>query len=734
MGAKKYRKSSLRETLKVQFFLILIISANGAPETDISVTDLNDNQIVFHEKGYVINRSTFVHVRFVMNMTEYMDGIQEVINGLNSTFYDEKKHVSLNIYPFLSGDGKIDSIWPEGEFEGLYRKRASDGMFVTRWLTDMIQETVKDLKDILMVTPSAEEGDLHHQRTKRGIMGGIALGLAVRNAYQIHQIEKHFANLTSKYNEVVDSVTLLDNRHVQLAVDTEVLKNLVKIFQTRNYHKIITYVMAANDHMKRLIGSVRGIINDGRMKRLSSHLIHGRDLQLLYSKLCSLAREKRLQMILEEPADLYKVETTYAYEKEGEVFAIYVHVPMVEKEEKLKLYEYVKFPIIQSFAANATIIPDVGEEPMIAIVPIDQATRAVEAISQHRFRTMSETDIQSCQKIRDVYLCGGRNTLRTDIEDSCIGGLWLADHSIISRNCDMKISKSKEYVTKISANSWMVFSPKKLITTAKCGGTTVPVRFERQNKIVMPEDCQLLSYSHYLSTDLNINMDYKYKVIEWKFNGDVFEEFTREGEDVNKIIRGIVQTKSRFGLGDITHLKHYYTASSDQIAAIWEYLTSLNIFGWFGNFYMFLTFCMVIMILWLCYKGGGCTKFYRCLFKKKERGNRHRQRERSESVSRHDRHDIEANHLSYPILMPSLHPTRPSAPILESPNVSNLEIERELTSGRRIPKPNHREEGRWEEECNPGAIPEGLKLENFVCNHHVKKGAPGHCMGYYIDQ
>ena len=94
MGAKKYRKSSLRENLKVQFFLILIISANGAPETDISVTDLNDNQIVFHEKGYVINRSTFVHVRFVMNMTEYMDGIQEVINGLNYTFYDEKKHVA----------------------------------------------------------------------------------------------------------------------------------------------------------------------------------------------------------------------------------------------------------------------------------------------------------------------------------------------------------------------------------------------------------------------------------------------------------------------------------------------------------------------------------------------------------------------------------------------------------------------------------------------------------------
>lgn len=425
-------------------------------------------------------------------------------------------------------------------------------------------------------------------------------------------------------------------------------------------------------------------------------------------------------MILEEPADLYRVETTYAYEQKGTIFAIYVHVPMVEKKEKLKLYEYVRFPIIQSFRANATIIPDVGEETNIAVVPIAQETRVIEAISQHRFRTMSETDIHSCQKIRNVHLCGGRNLLRTDIEESCIGGLWLADNSIIANNCEMKITKSKEFVAKVSANTWMVFSPKSLSTTVQCGEVVETIRFnEGQSRVEMPENCELLSYTAYLSTDININMDFKYKVIEWKFNGDVFEEFTKDGENVNEIIRGIVKTKSRFSLGDITHLKHYYTASSGEIAKIWEYVTSLNVFAWFGNIYMFLTVCLVVIILWFCYKGGCIGLTYRCLVGKKKNGQR--VRERSESGGRRESHDIESNH--HPRMVPSLIPVRPSAP--------GVSFEGEKSNGRKMAKPSYKEENDSDEgECSPGEIPEGLKLENFVCNHHMKKGY-GHCTGYF---
>jgi hypothetical protein len=72
------------------------------------------------------------------------------------------------------------------------------------------------------------------------------------------------------------------------------------------------------------------------------------------------------------------------------------------------------------------------------------------------------------------------------------------------------------------------------------------------------------------------------------------------------------------------------------------------------------------------------------------------------------------------MLVPSLVPApKPSAPIVD--------VENELTDERRVSV--YRD---GENECNPGPLPEGVKLEDFICNHHVKKGAPGHCMGYYL--
>ena len=721
MAVRKSKRTSLMKTLRPLFHLFLMICASSA--SSINQTELMDNQILFREKGYIINKTTFVHVRFTVNMTEYMEGVDLVIDGLNKTFLDEKYAATLNVYPFLQGDGGQSSIWDQGEFEGLYMKRASDGMLVSKWLYDMFTMSVRDMEDILMVTPEKEEENLQHQRTKRaiigGILGGIGLGLGIYNTYTIHQIEKHLSKLTTKYNQVVDSVTLLDSNHVALAVDTTMLKNMQKILLTRNYHKIITYVLTSNEKMKRLYNTVKGIINEGRMNRLSPDLIHGEELKLLFTKLSIMAFERGCKMVLERPFDLYKVETTYAYERNGKVFAIYVHVPMVEKDEKLRLYEYVKFPILQSFKANATLIPNVGEETNIAVVPITQTVSSKNPISQHRFRTLSETDLQSCLKINDVYLCGGRNTLRTDIESSCIGGLWLADHKIISKNCEMEILSLREYVAKIGTNKWIIFSPEKRFKSAKCGDNIAEtIRLSYQTKLVMPEDCMVALDSHYLTTDTNVNMDFNYKIIQWNFNGDVFQEFGEGMENINEVIQGIVQSKSKFSVGDISHLKHYFSPSTAQIAAIWEYLSSLNIFAWFGNIYIFLTICLIIVGIWFCYRGGCLSAFYKCLCYKKKRGGA-----RSRPRHQNDEDDQEAIHLPplVPILIP---PARPSAP-------AEVSFENEISYRKSSHEFHARDEN---DECNPGQLPEGLTIENFVCNHHVKRGGPGHCTGYFNEK
>ena len=74
-----------------------------------------------------------------------------------------------------------------------------------------------------------------------------------------------------------------------------------------------------------------------------------------------------------------------------------------------------------------------------------------------------------------------------------------------------------------------------------------------------------------------------------------------------------------------------------------------------------------------------------------------------------------------PILIP---PARPSAP-------AEVSFENEISYRKGSHEFHARDEN---DECNPGQLPEGLTIENFVCNHHVKRGGPGHCTGYFNEK
>lgn len=104
------------------------------------------------------------------------------------------------------------------------------------------------------------------------------------------------------------------------------------------------------------------------------------------------------------------------------VFVVFLHVPMYEMGQELKLWEYVHFPILQSIKLNATVLPQTGKENYIVLMP-DASIRTGTVTPPHKFRIFNKYDFNICKGICKVHLCGGRNTLRTDIANSCVGNL-----------------------------------------------------------------------------------------------------------------------------------------------------------------------------------------------------------------------------------------------------------------------------------------------------------------------
>src|SRR5574343_374402 len=747
----------------IQLLFTIAVLTQGTKGEMVEEKFVHDNQIMFRESGIVVNKAVFVHVRFEMEMGPTLDAITEIGKKLENVHSAELNNSKVDILPYLMGSEGNNSIWRQDEASELWRKRSMDGVAISGMLYNMFNRSAAGLASALGVIPpkyTINTGYRFHERNKRFASYGenitedtrigyrsqrkkrfLSLGayaMAGSNMVRIHHLEKSFKNLTSKYNRLVDYVQDLSGKHIQLAVDTALLKDLVLLLNHKNYHKIITLVMALQDQLKDTIVDVKAITREGNKGRMASEMLGGEDLINFYGKLEEMAKERKCKMVTMSPSDLYDLDATYGYDAKNRSFIVYLHVPMYEVGEELKLWEYVPFPILQSLVLNATILPQTGKENFIALMP-DTTIRSKDMSPAHRFRIFNEYDLNICKRVRNIYLCGGRNTLRTDITNSCIGNLYLRDHGGIARTCDLEIGKLEEYVAKIGPNKWIVFSPESFYETMICNGETESVRFETQTILELPEDCRINLKRTQLTTDININIDYKIQRFEWKYNGNIFEELEISDKNLATLMQEMISTKSKFGLKDLNHLKHYFeytesgfmqlTNSISDMFKMFGFLSKISdiivpiiviIIG-IGVFVIMVRFGLLQKVMSFISGSNGLTSL-------PVMGMQLRAAiaERENSISGMSQAQMIQPPPYHSLDVPSSAPARLETGFRRTESMLSVDSRYEPTLIR-----EERVRQTVTRECNPGPITErGVRREDFVCTQHLV-GRSGLCAGYY---
>lgn len=713
---------------------------------------LHDNQIMFRESGIVINKAVFFHVRFKMDMGPALDAIQDIGKKLEDVNNAEVKNSEFNVLPYLMGSESDNSIWRQNEAAELWKKRALDGVAITGMLYHMFNRTTMQLADSIGIIPlkyNINKGHRFHERQKRftGIGAMVMSGI---NMGRIDNIEKSFKNFTGKYNQLVDHVQDLSGKHIQLAVDVSLLKDMVRLLNHKNYHKIITLMMTLQDQLRETVTDVKAISREGNQGRIASEMLGGKELIKFYTMIEAKAKERGCKMVMESPSDVYELDATYGYDNVNRSFIVYLHVPMYEVGEELKLWEYVPFPILQSLTLNATIMPQTGKENFIALMP-DASIRTNSVTPPHKFRIMNKYDLEICKRIRNVYMCGGRNTLRTDITNSCIGNLYLRDHEGIARTCDLEIGKLEEFVAKIGANEWIVFSPKPFLETVICGKESESIKFEIQTIVELPEDCKINLRSTQLTTDININIEYNLQRFDWKYDGNIFSELEIDDKDLAVLMQEMIATKSKFGLKDLNHLKHYFEITENGLMKFYNMIKDkLSFLSMLDDILVVIGMIVVtVIIIMFCTRLGFFTRIIAVIrgssqianipevgrqlreaIADRDQRNRGDRREliarRRESIQLNQLRDIEPPPYAAEFL--------PSSPPLEAVMGTVRRTDSTLSVDSRFEPSIVREERETgvQRECNIGPVVErGLRRESFVCTQHPIEGRPNLCAGYY---
>ena len=204
---------------------------------------------------------------------------------------------------------------------------------------------------------------------------------------------------------------------------------------------------------------------------------------------------------------------------------------MVYPKNLLQFFQLVPFPIANSNKSNSSMMPNVKED-LIAIG------------AEHQFQLLSQTDLQACQLYWTSYLCSGRHTTRTDLEDTCLGAYYLENWKAANKLCLFDFIPAKEHVYKMSSNKWIISSPTPFSTKIKCNKVFSTINLKALSLVTVPTRYTMHLKTHNIHPGSSISdMDMEVKHFQWKWDpAQMFPNFNTKA--FNNTMNSIKETSA----------------------------------------------------------------------------------------------------------------------------------------------------------------------------------------------
>ena len=109
--------------------------------------------------------------------------------------------------------------------------------------------------------------------------------------------------------------------------------------------------------------------------------------------------------------------------------------------------------------------------------------------------------------------------LRTDLEGSCLGAIYLQSQRGVRENCKVERKPLRESVFQVSPTDHIVISPYAHTTQVTCkNGTHYPIRIQTTSRIHIDPGCTLKLFNHTLRSDESLRLKPEPLLWTWAFN------------------------------------------------------------------------------------------------------------------------------------------------------------------------------------------------------------------------
>ena len=373
---------------------------------------------------------------------------------------------------------------------------------------------------------------------------GLALGafgtfMGLFNHLQIKNLREEVAQ---KHGLLLEVVT---NQQKQLTQINQTMDVVIEYITSAGFYDVTIFLAELNEienEIRRRINWAAHAIQAAQNHRMAIDLITDEKLKLLYFRLKLHSKDMGLELLTSQASDLYQLETSYFFD--GNNMHLLLHVPLVNKANILRLLRLHPFPLYLN--QNFTMTPDVSAADILAIAP-----------GFDRYSTiLSAVDLFGCHSVNKVFLCDRHGVLSKELNNTCLGALYLQDFTIAKEICDFKINPTQEVVQQLLNNWFLIFSPTMRTGFIQCINGTQRETYLQPgiNKIHLSPGCNAALAEHQLHADGAITITTDITHFEWSW--DVATELHMDPKSLNLFISelqdaGIISPS----LNDLSHLK-----------------------------------------------------------------------------------------------------------------------------------------------------------------------------------
>jgi hypothetical protein len=348
--------------------------------------------------------------------------------------------------------------------------------------------------------------------------------------------------------------------HAELTHLTSIINLLIQYNPALVYAKLHAQIQLVQDRLQTLQDCVQQL----QHQRLAVTLLDLNQLHHMYTSVTKMAQSKGYTLLPSKPQDFFQLDTSYV--RTGANVLILLHVPCLTDNYLLTIYKFANLPYpVNSFQApapNATTPaqltpihtvhdllssfnqPDLYSSSSEALFFLPESDLIAigrnDGIS-NRYKLLSHSDLAGCIQRNHVYLCEHHQVLRTDLEGSCLGSLYLQSERGVRENCRLDKRPLRETVYQLSATDHLIVSPVPHTAQILCkNGSHFPVRLRLTSRISVPPACSLRLFNHTINSDDSVRIKPEPLQFSWSFNplllpSEIMQQAAHADNEMNDI-------------------------------------------------------------------------------------------------------------------------------------------------------------------------------------------------------